>query len=110
MDVHKDSIAIAYIAHERHAEVVSLGNLGTRQGDIDQRIRRLHSKSPHLVFVDAAGPCGYWRYPYLTKKGHVGWVVAPSLIPKKPWDRVKTTRRDAIKLARLMRSGDLPPV
>ena len=69
-------------------------------------IRRLQSKRPHLVFVYEAGPCDYWLSPYLTNKGHVCGVVAPSLIPKKPGDRVKTNRRDAIKLARLMRSGD----
>src|ERR671922_1896031 len=110
MDVHKDSIAVAYIANDHHAEVVSLGNIGTRQCDIDKLIRRLQSKSPLLVFVYEAGPCGYWLYRYLTKKGQVCWVVAPSLIPKKPGDRVKTNRRDALKLARLMRSGDLTPV
>jgi transposase len=110
LDVHKESIAVAYIAQEHHAEVVSLGNVGTRQCDIDQLIRRLQSKSPHLVFVYEAGPCGYWLYRYLTTKGQRCWVVAPSLIPKKSGDRVKTNRRDAIKLARLMRSGDLTPV
>ena len=110
LDVHKESIAVAYIAQEPHAEVISLGNIGTRQCDIDKLIRRLQSKSPHLVFVYEAGPCGYWLYRALTKKGQVCWVVAPSLIPKKPGDRVKTNRRDAIKLARLMRSGDLTPV
>jgi transposase len=110
LDVHKDSIAVAYVAKDHHAEVVSLGNIGTRQSDIDHLIRRLQSKSAHLIFVYEAGPCGYWLYRYLTQKGHVCWVVAPSLIPQKPGDRVKTNRRDAIKLARLMRSGDLTPV
>jgi transposase len=110
MDVHKDSIAVAYVVQDHGAEVVSLGDIGTRQCDIDHLIRRLQSKSPHLVFVYEAGPCGYWLYRYLTRKGHVCCVVAPSLIPKKPGDRVKTNRRDAIKLARLMRSGDLTPV
>jgi transposase len=110
LDVHKESIAVAYVAKEHHAEVVSLGTIGTRQCDIDQLIRKMQSKSKHLIFVYEAGPCGYWLYRYLTKKGHVCWVVAPSLIPKKPGDRVKTNRRDAIKLARLMRSGDLTPV
>ena len=109
-DVHKESMAVAYVAKEDHAEVVSLGNIGTRQCDIDQLIRKMQSKSKQLVFVYEAGPCGYWLYRYLTKKGHVCWVVAPSLIPKKPGDRVKTTRREAITLARLMRSGDLTPV
>ena len=110
LDVHKESIAVAYVDKEHGAEVVSLGNIGTRQCDIEHLIRRLQSKSPQLVFVSEAGPCGYWLYRYLTKKGHVCWVVAPSLIPKKAGDRVKTNRRDAIKLARLMRSGDLTPV
>jgi transposase len=110
LDVHKESIAVAYVAKTHEAEVVSLGSIGTRQCDIDTLIRRLQSKSPHLVFVYEAGPCGYWLYRYLTKKGYVCWVVAPSLIPKKAGDRVKTNRRDAIKLARLMRSGDLTPV
>jgi transposase len=110
LDVHKESIAVAYVAQEHHAEVVSLGTIGTRQCDIDQLLRKMQSKSKHLIFVYEAGPCGYWLYRYLTKKSHVCWVVAPSLIPKKPGDRVKTNRRDAIKLARLMRSGDLTPV
>ena len=110
MAVHKESIAVAYVAQEHHAEVISLGAIGTRQCDIDQLIRKMQSKSKQLVFVYEAGPCGYWLYRYLTQKGHICWVVAPSLIPKKPGDRVKTNRRDAIKLARLMRSGDLTPV
>src|SRR4030095_13774157 len=110
LDVHKESIAVAYVAQAHHAEVVSIGNIGTRQSDIDTLVRQLQSTSKHLVFVYEAGPCGSWLYRYLTKKGHVCWVVAPSLIPQKPGDRVKTNRRDAIKLARLMRSGDLTPV
>src|SRR5215831_7959623 len=110
LDVHKESIAVAYVAQDHGAEVISLGTIGTRQCDIDKRIRQLQSKSKQLVFVYEAGPCGYWLYRYLTKKGYVCWVVAPSLIPKKPGDRVKTDRRDARQLARLMRSGDLTPV
>jgi transposase len=110
MDVHKDSIAVAYIAQEHGAEVTYLGTIGTRQYDIDNLIRKMQSKAKQLIFVYEAGPCGYWLYRYLTKKGHHCWVVAPSLIPKKAGDRVKTDRRDAVQLARLMRSGDLTPV
>jgi transposase len=110
MDGHKESIAVADVAEDHHAEVVYLGAIGTRQCDIDQLIRKMQSKGKHLVFVYEAGPCGCWLYRYLTKKGHVCWVVAPSLIPKQAGDRVKTNRRDAIQLARLMRSGDLTPV
>jgi transposase len=110
LDVHKESITIAYAPDQRGAEVISLGAIGTRQSDIDKLIRKLRSKSPRLVFVYEAGPCGYGLYRYLTKKKLVCWVIAPSLIPKKAGDRVKTDRRDAIELARLMRSGDLTPV
>ena len=110
MDVHKDTIAVAYVAQEHGAEVTYLGTIGTRQCDIDQRIRKMQSKAQHLIFVYEAGPCGYWLYRYLTKKGYACWVVAPSLIPKKAGDRVKTDRRDAVQLARLARSGDLTAV
>jgi transposase len=110
MDVHKDSIAVAYVAQDHGAEVTNLGTIGTRQCDIDHLIRKLQSKAKHLAFVYEAGPCGYWLYRYLTKQGYECGVVAPSLIPKKAGDRVKTDRRDALQLARLMRSGDLPSV
>jgi len=110
LDVHKDSIAVAYAPDERGAEVIFLGPIGTRQCDIDKLIRQLHSRSPRLLFVYEAGPCGYWLYRYLKKKGQDCIVVAPSLIPRRPGDRVKTDRRDAVQLARLMRSGDLNPV
>jgi transposase len=110
MDVHKDSIAVAYVAQDHGAEVTYLGTFGTRQCDIDHLIRKMQSKAKHLIFVYEAGPCGYWLYRYLSKKGYDCWVVAPSLIPKKPGDRVKTDRRDAVQLARLARSGDLTAV
>jgi transposase len=110
LEVQKDSIAVASVAKEHHAEVVSLGNIGTRQCDIDTLVRQLQSQSQHRICVYEAGPCGYWLSRSLTKKGQVCWVIAPSLLPKQPGERVKTTRRDAIKLARLLRSGDLPPV
>jgi transposase len=107
MDVHKDTIAVAYVAQDHGAEVTYLGTIGTRQCDIDQLVRKMQSKAKHLIFVYEAGPCGYWLYRYLTKKDYTCWVVAPSLIPKKAGDRVKTDRRDAMQLARLARSGDL---
>jgi transposase len=106
MDVHKETIAVAYSAQDHGAEVTSLGTIGTRQCDIDQRIRKMPSKAKHVIFIYEAGPCGYWLSRYLTKKGYACWVVAPSLIPKKAGDRVKTDRRDAVPLARLARSGD----
>jgi len=66
--------------------------------------RQLQSNRPNATrhFVYEAGPCGFWIYRLLTSLGHVCYVVAPSLIPKKPGERIKTDKRDAIKLARLM--------
>jgi len=108
--VHKESITVAYVIDEREAEVISLGTIGTRQCDLDKLIRQLQAKGKKLHLVYEAGPCGYWLYRYLTKKQLLCWVVAPSSIPKKAGDRVKTDRRDAVQLARLLRSGDLTPV
>jgi hypothetical protein len=62
MDVHKDSIAVAYIAQDHGAEVTYLGAIGTRQCDIDQLVRKMQAKAQHLIFVYAAGPWGSWLY------------------------------------------------
>jgi transposase len=110
LDVHKDTIAVAYAPEDRGTEVVSLGLIGTRQHDIDKLIRTLTAKGAALVFAYEAGPCGYWLYRYLTRRGLSCAVVAPSLIPRKSGDRVKTDRRDAVTLARLLRSGDLSSI
>jgi len=62
LDVHKESIAVAYVGQDHGAEVVSLGTIGTRPCDLDKLIRQLHSKATHLVLVYEAGPCGSWLY------------------------------------------------
>ena len=87
LDVHKDTIAVAYAPEDREAEVVLLGMIGTRQCDIDKLIRKLESKGATLVVAYEAGPCGYWLYRYLTRRGVSCSVVAPSLIPRKAGDR-----------------------
>jgi transposase len=93
LDVHNDSMAVAYVAQEHGSEVTYRGTIGTRQVDIDQLVRQLQAQAKHLVFVDEAGPCGSWLSRDLTKQGQVCWVVAPSLIPKKAGARVNTDRR-----------------
>lgn len=110
LDVHKDSITVAYAGDSFASEPTLLGAIGTRHCDIDALIRKLKSKAANLVFVYEAGPCGYWLYRYLKRKKLACWVVAPSLIPKKSGDRVKTDKRDALNLTRHARSGDLSPV
>jgi transposase len=110
LDVHKETIAPAYAPQEPGSELIALGNIGTRQCDIDKLLKQLQSKGRHLKIVYEAGPCGFWLYRYLHKKGLECSVVAPSLIPKRPGDRVKTDRRDALQLARLHRAGELTPI
>ena len=110
LDVHKDSIAVAHAQGQSADPPVYLGAIVTRQADLDKLIRRLQAKTPTLVFAYEAGPGGYTLYRDLTGQGFACHVVAPSLIPKKPGDNVKTDRRDAVELARLLRSGDLTRV
>jgi transposase len=110
LDVHKDSISVAYAAGADTEPPQFLGPVGTRQADLDKLIRRLQSKASNLQFAYEAGPCGYGLHRALTKKGFDCQVVAPSLMPRRPGNRVKNDRRDAVEIARLLRSGDLTPV
>ena len=110
LDVHKDSIAVAHAAAGSAEPPVFVGSIGTRQADIDKLIRRLRTKASALVFAYEAGPCGYGLHRFLTAKGIECRVVAPSLIPKKPGDKVKNDRRDTVEIARHLRSGDLTTV
>jgi transposase len=110
LDVHKDSIAVAHAQGQSADPPVFLGEIGTRQADLDKLLRRLRAKTPTLVFAYEAGPTGYGVHRYLTGQGVECQVIAPSLIPKKPGDKVKTDRRNAVDLARLLRSGDLTRV
>jgi transposase len=73
-------------------------------------VRKLAGKYQRLTFCYEAGPTGYGLYRQITSLGYECVVVAPSLIPKKPGDRVKTNRRDAMSLARQLRAGELTAV
>ena len=110
LDVHKDSIAVAHAMGDCADPPVFVGEIGTRQADIDQVIRRLQAKGSALVFAYEAGPTGDVLHRYLTGKKLDCRVIAPSLIPKKPGDTVKTDRRNAVDIARLLRSGDLTSI
>jgi transposase len=110
LDVHKDTIAVACAGAGRQGDVLSLGTIGTRKADIDKLLRKLVARGATLHFAYEAGPCGYGLYRYLTGRGFDCQVVAPSLIPKKPGDRVKNDRRDARELARNLRAGELTAV
>jgi transposase len=109
-EVHQASLAVASVAQDHGAEVLSRGTVGTRQCALEKRLRPLQSQHTPRVFVYDAGLWGSWLSRSLRKHGAVCWGVAPALMPKKPGDRVTTDRRDARYLARLMRAGDLTPV
>ena len=110
MDVHKDSITIAIADDGRDGEVRFYGKIVHNLNQIDKVMRKLISQNSELRCVYEAGPCGYPLHRHLSNKGIDCAVVAPALIPKKSGDRVKTDRRDAVKLAILHRAGELTPV
>jgi transposase len=105
LDVHKESIMVAYAIGI--GEVELLAKIGTTKTDIDRLCKRLQSKARRVHLVYEAG---YGLYRQLVEKGFDCMGCAPSLIPKKPGDRVKTDRRDALKLVRALRAGDLSAV
>ncbi|WP_156499539.1 transposase, partial [Oleiphilus sp. HI0061] len=111
LDTHKEFTEVAYCEDQRGSEVKHLGRVSSAKVSLTKMARQFESKYPQatLHFVYEAGPCGYWIYRLLTSLGHCCYVVAPSLIPKKPGQRVKTDKRDAQDLARLVRNGDLDP-
>jgi len=109
LDVHKETIAVAVARWDRN-EAESLGSIPNNADAIAKLIRRLGRPVSQLHFCYEAGPCGYAIQRQLTKAGAQCDVVAPSLVPLKAGDRVKTDRRDAQKLARNLRNGELTPV
>lgn len=112
LDVHKDSIDISLVESDRKAVVRFYGTIGGGLADLEKAIRKIRKAHPLAVFhfVYEAGPCGYDIYRHLTRAGYECMVVAPSMIPKRSGDRIKTDRRDSMMLASLHRAGELSPV
>ena len=113
LDVHARTIAVALADSKVGSEVCSFGPIANHPQAIEALVRQLtgNDASPgRLHFWYEAGPCGYGLWRQLTAMGHGCSVVAPSLIPRKSGDRVKTDRRDAMSLARLGRAGELTGV
>jgi transposase len=107
LDVHAETIAVAVA--EQGGEVRSLGVIPNRGEPIRKLIKRL-GPAEELRFCYEAGPTGYVVYWQLAALGAQCEVVAPTLVPVKSGERVKTDRRDALKLARNYRAGELTPV
>ena len=109
LDVHKESIAVS-VAEANGGEVRYVGEIANTPEAVVKLARQLKKGDATLSFCYEAGPCGYGLYRQLQDLGMDCQVVAPSLIPKKPGDRVKTDRRDSLMLARLHRAGELTAV
>src|SRR2546429_3842804 len=110
LDVHKDSIVVAVAAGGLRGEVREYGRIANTSTALDRLLRKLGGDGMRLRFCYEAGPCGYGIQRRLSTRGHECVVVAPSLIPKRAGDRVKTDRRDAASLAKLHRAGELTAV
>jgi len=103
LDVHKDSIDIALAEASRDAEVRQLATVAGGSASVTRALRRLISAGHQLHIVYEAGPCGFALARHVASLGWRCDVVAPSSIPRPSGERVKTDRRDAMKLARLAR-------
>jgi transposase len=107
LDVHAESIAVAVA--DSDGDVRSLGQIPATEDAVRRLVKKLGAPRDLRVCYEA-GPCGYGLYWQLASLGVACDVVAPTLIPVRSGDRVKTDRRDAVKLARLHRSGELTAV
>src|SRR5215471_18521380 len=109
-DTSKSRNAVAIAEGGRRGEVRFIGEIENSAAATAKLVRKLAGSHGRLTFCYEAGPTGYGLYRQIVSLGHDCIVVAPSLIPQKPGDRVKTNRRDAVGLAKLLRAGELTPV
>jgi len=110
LDVHKETIAVALAEAGKRSEVREYGKIANTPTAVKMLVAKLARNGHELRFCYEAGPCGYGIHRLLTASEHDCIVVAPSLIPRRPGERIKTDRRDAINLAKLHRAGELTPV
>jgi len=108
LDVHKKTIAVA-VAYSHTNQVEFWGTIPNTPDAIAKLLKKF-KELKNVLFCYEAGPCGFVIHHQITLSGGNCVVIAPSLIPTKPGDRIKTDKRDASKLARSLRNGDLTVV
>jgi transposase len=111
IDTSKLRNAVAIAEGGRGGEVRFLGEIETTSAATAKLVRKLRAKyGERLTFCYEAGPTGYGLQRQIKSLGHECMVVAPSLIPKRPGDKIKTNRRDAVSLAKLLRADELTAI
>src|SRR5829696_6712908 len=110
LDTSKLKISVALAEEGRQGEVRFLGDIDHTPEAVRRLVTKLAGKYGQLLFCYEAGPTGYGLQRQIAALGHECDVIAPSLIPKRPGERVKTNRRDALTLARLHRAGELTAI
>jgi transposase len=110
LDIHKKTISVAIAEAGRNGECRSYGTIGNTPEQIRKLAAKLTQRHGAVHFVYEAGPTGYVPWRTLVEAGYACAVIGPAQIPKKPGDRVKTDRRDALQLARLDRAGELEAI
>jgi transposase len=110
LDVHKETITVALAEAGERGEVRKYGKIANTPAALKGLAAKLARGGHELRFCYEAGSCGYGIQRQLSAAGHGCVVVAPSLIPRRPGERIKTDRRDATNLAKLHRAGELTPV
>ena len=110
LDTSKLKISVAVAEDGRQGEIRFLGEIDNTPEAVRRLVSKLSGKHRELLFCYEAGPTGYGLHRQISALGHECAVIAPSLIPKRPGERVKTNRRDALTLARLHRAGELTAI
>ncbi len=110
LDASKATLAVAVAEDGRNGEVRDWGTISTAPISVEKFLKKLAARFDQVEICYEAGPTGYGLYRQITAFGFTCYVIAPSLIPVRPGERIKTDRRDAERLARLLRAGELTPI
>ena len=110
LDIHKKTIAVAVADEGQRGEIRSHGIVPNTPEGVGKMLARLASLGRKIEFCYEAGCCGYGVHRQIVELGHTCSVVAPSKLPRKHGDRIKTDRRDAALLAKALRAGEAEPL